>query len=319
MSPKPHTQKAAQALVRLMELVERLRAPDGCPWDRRQNPRSVAPYILEEAYEAVEAVEQGQAREVCAELGDLVFQVAFMAQLFAEQELFDLSRVLESVTEKMIRRHPHVFAREKAASAEEVKGLWGRIKSRERRQNHQGLLDSLPRAAPALVRAHRLGQRVARVGFDWTGADQVWDKVQEELEELRGADSPRQQERELGDLLFTLAQWARHQGLGAESALRRANARFQRRFQAMENLARSRGLELERMDPAEMDRLWEEIKSRQANEPPTPSLTDSSYQKKNTRAGFPEKGGGSYRDNMIPGNSTANDQAPEKTPPRKQG
>ena len=268
MSPDNHQPETARALVGLMELVQRLRAPDGCPWDRRQTPRSVAPYILEEAYEAVEAVETGRPPEVCAELGDLLFQVVFMAQLFAEQGHFDLARVMTQVTQKMIRRHPHVFEQEKAENAEEVKGLWGRIKSQERRQNHQGLLDSLPRAAPALVRAHRLGQRVARVGFDWRGPDQVWDKVHEELDELARAQDPEQQEQELGDLLFTLAQWARHQGLGAEAALRRANARFQKRFQELENLARSRGLDLEQMDLEQMDQLWEEIKARETERGP---------------------------------------------------
>ncbi len=268
MNPKTDPPNTAQALAGLMELVERLRAPDGCPWDRRQTPLSVAPYILEEAYEAVEAVESGQAEEVCAELGDLLFQVVFMAQLFAEQDQFDLDQVMTQVTEKMTRRHPHVFAREKAASPEEVKGLWGRIKTQERRENQQGLLDSLPKAAPALVRAHRLGQRVARVGFDWPGADQVWEKIHEELDELNRAASAQERERELGDLLFTLAQWARHQGLGAEAALRRANARFQNRFQALEDLARSRGLDLEEMDLAEMDRLWDEIKARETEPEP---------------------------------------------------
>lgn len=260
---KATQERAGRALVRLMELVARLRAPDGCPWDRRQSLESVAPYLLEEAFEAVEAVESGDPQEACGELGDVAFQVVFLAHLYAETGAFDLAQALERVEAKMIRRHPHVFGAEKVASAEEVKGLWGRIKAAERKDRPQGLLDSVPRAAPALVRAHRLGQRAARVEFDWPDAEAVWQKVREELAELEAATTHQEQEQELGDLLFALAQWARHRGIGAEAALRRANARFQRRFQAMEELAARQGRSLEELDLAEMDRLWEKVKARQ--------------------------------------------------------
>lgn len=256
---------AARALAGLMELVRRLRAPDGCPWDREQTTHSVAPYILEEAYEAVEAVESGDAQEAMAELGDLLFQVVFMANLYAETGQFDLTQVIERVTEKMTRRHPHVFGEVKVNSAQEVKGLWGEIKSAEREGQEAGLLDSVPLASPALIRAHRLGQRAARVGFDWPDADGVLQKIQEETGELMDAAGPVEAEAELGDLIFSWVQWARHNGLGSEQALRGANNRFTSRFQAMETLAKSRNQSLADLDMAQMDELWEEIKQAQSS------------------------------------------------------
>jgi len=252
--------RAAQALAGLLDLVKRLRAPDGCPWDREQTTRSVAPYLLEEAYEAVEAVESGCADEALGELGDLLFQVVFMANLYAEAGQFDLGQVIEQVTAKMIRRHPHVFGETKVKDAKEVKGLWGKLKAAERKGREDGLLDSVPLASPSLIRAHRLGQRAARVGFDWPGAEEVWQKAQEETRELIQAAGQEEAESELGDLLFTWVQWARHQGLGAEQALRGANNRFTRRFQAMEALAASRNLSLADLNLQQMDALWEEVK-----------------------------------------------------------
>jgi MazG family protein len=253
-------ERSTQALIALMDLVRRLRAPDGCPWDREQTTHSVAPYILEEGYEAVEAIESGDAHEAMGELGDLLFQIVFMVNLYAEKGLFDLADVIERVTEKMTRRHPHVFGDLKVTSAQVVKGLWGEIKSAEREGKEDGLLDNVPVATPSLVRAHRLGQRAARVDFDWPDADEVWQKTQEETQELLKAESHEEAKAELGDLLFTWVQWARHKGLGAEQALRGANNRFTRRFKAMEKLAKSRKLRLEEMDMTQMDALWEEVK-----------------------------------------------------------
>ncbi len=282
MSQDKGDQRAGEALGRLLELVRRLRAPDGCPWDREQTTQSVAPYILEEAYEAVEAVESGDAAEALAELGDLLFQVVFMTNLFAEAGHFDLAQVIDQVVDKMTRRHPHVFGEMKVQSAEEVRGLWGRVKAQERQAREgagktggEGLLDSVPQASPALVRAQRLGQRAARVGFDWADAGQVWQKVQEETRELAEAPDQDSARRELGDLLFTWAQWARHRGLGAEQALRQANTRFQQRFGALEALARQRGLNLEDLDLDQMDALWEEVKAAEQGPPQAPQGKDS--------------------------------------------
>jgi MazG family protein len=259
------------ALERLGELVRRLRAPDGCPWDRRQTPASAAPYILEEAYEAVEAVESGDAAQARGELGDLIFQAVFMANLYEEAGHFTLAEVLEEVRAKMTRRHPHVFGEARAADAAEVKGLWGTIKAEERRAKAEGLLDSVPAAAPALVRAQRLGQRAARVGFDWPDAEAVREKIAEEEAELAEAAGPEGLERELGDVLFAWTQWARHRGLGAEQALRGANARFRRRFRHMEALARERGQDLAGLDPAGLEAMWQEAKAAENGDDPASS------------------------------------------------
>lgn len=271
MTQRDDGERSARALADLMNLVRRLRAPDGCPWDREQTTRSVAPYILEEAYEAVEAVESGDVQEAMGELGDLLFQVVFMANLYAEAGQFDLAQMIQLVTEKMTRRHPHVFGERKVESAQEVKGLWGEIKSAERKGKETGLLDTVPKAAPSLVRAHRLGQRAARVDFDWSDSEEVWQKAQEETRELLKAESNEEAEAELGDLLFTWVQWARHRGLGAEQALRGANNRFVRRFKAMEELAGERNLRLEEMDLSQMDALWEEVKRAERAAPAIPS------------------------------------------------
>ena len=257
----PKNQKnASDELVRLMELVAHLRGKDGCPWDRKQTPESAASYILEEAYEAVDAIESGDQQEIMGELGDVLFQVLFQAQMFAEKEAFSLTETIKTVREKMIRRHPHVFGKDQVENSDQVRELWGKIKDRERSQNGQGLLDSVPKGAPALKRASRLGQRAARVGFDWSTQQDVWEKVNEEIAELKEARTPEETTAELGDLLFSLAQWARHQDIDPEAALRGANQRFQKRFTGMESLAQKRGLDLSNMDIREMDRLWEEVK-----------------------------------------------------------
>jgi ATP diphosphatase len=270
MTPVDDHGRAAQALAALLNLVKRLRAPDGCPWDREQTTHSVAPYLLEEAYEAVEAIEAGDVEEALNELGDLLFQVVFMTNLYAEAGGFDLAQVIERVTAKMIRRHPHVFGDMKVENAQEVKGLWGQVKAAERQGRETGLLDSVPLASPSLIRAHRLGQRAARVGFDWPDADGIWQKAQEETRELMQAQDPEETENELGDLLFTWAQWARHKGLGAEQALRGANQRFTRRFQAMEALAAEKNLNLAKMNLNQLDSLWEQVKAAETKQHGSP-------------------------------------------------
>lgn len=260
--PLPNSRsEAADALVRLMDLVTRLRAPDGCPWDREQTLESVANYLLEEAHEAAEALQDGDRDGAAGELGDVAFHVVFLAEQLAQAGGADLAAILAGVEAKMVRRHPHVFGGARLADAEAVLAQWGRIKADERGDGPGGLLDSLPKALPALMRAQRLGQRAARVGFDWPEAAAVWDKVAEETEELRSAASPEEELAELGDLLFTLVQWARLRGHSADQALRAANRRFHHRFAAMERLAATRGENLESLDAAGLDLLWEEAKS----------------------------------------------------------
>jgi MazG family protein len=261
MTPRNPRAFAGQALERLMDLVSRLRAPDGCPWDRQQSAVTVAAYLLEEAYEAVEAVEGGDPGQARGELGDLAFHLVFLAELYAEAGHFGLGDVLQEVEAKMIRRHPHVFGQKPLADAEAVRQQWGRIKDQERGQQAGGLLQSLPRAIPALARSQRLGQRAARVAFDWPDAQAVWPKVAEELSELAAAQDDQAAQEELGDLLFSLAQWARHRGFNAEAALRGANQRFENRFQAMEALAAQGGQGLGDLGPQEQDDLWNQAKS----------------------------------------------------------
>ncbi|MCA1905475.1 MAG: nucleoside triphosphate pyrophosphohydrolase [Desulfarculus sp.] len=266
MPPENPRQPAAAALVRLMDLVSRLRAPDGCPWDRKQTLESVANYLLEEAHEAAEALQAGDQVGAAEELGDLTFHVVFLAEQLAQAGGADLAAILAGVEAKMIRRHPHVFGGERLADAEAVLAQWGRIKAQERGASAGGLLDSLPKALPALMRAQRLGQRAARVGFDWPEAAAVWDKVAEEMEELRAAATPEEELAELGDLLFALVQWARLRGHSADQALRAANRRFHHRFAVMERLAAARGTSLERLDAAELDALWEKAKAGEADQ-----------------------------------------------------
>lgn len=269
MTQQNQREQAGQALGRLMELVSRLRAPDGCPWDRQQNLASVAVYLLEECHEAAEALEEGQppakARE---ELGDLLFQVVFLAELFSDAGHFGLAEIMDEVVAKMVRRHPHVFGGQPLADAQAVLAQWGQIKSQEREAKAGGLLDSLPLALPSLSRAQRLGQRAARVGFDWGQAQEVWPKVEEELAELKAAGDDQAAQEELGDVFFALAQWARHRGLDAEAALRGANRRFLRRFQLMEGLAAQGGQSLDKLDLEALEALWQRAKERLAQGSP---------------------------------------------------
>lgn len=265
MSQKPGGEGLGRALEALAELAARLRAPDGCPWDRQQTPASAAAYLLEEAYEATEAVESGSPEDVRGELGDLLFQVVFQAQLHAEAGHFDLAQVIDEVRVKMVRRHPHVFGEDKARDAAEVKERWSQIKRQEREGSAQGLLDSVPKGAPALLRAQRLGARAAKAGFDWQDPAGVWEKIAEETAELAAAADPEEEARELGDVLFSWVQWARHQGLGAEAALREANRRFTRRFETMEALAARQGIGLDEMEAQEKEELWDAAKAQEAS------------------------------------------------------
>ena len=211
---------AARAMGRVLDLIIDLRAPDGCPWDREQTPKSAARYLIEEAFEAVDAIESSDLEEACSELGDVIFQAAFIAQIYADQGDFSLADALDTVHAKMVRRHPHVFGESKVADSEAVLEQWDRIKRRESKPEGQGLLDSVPKAAPALVRAQRLGHKASRVGFDWQRADQVWDKILEEMQELKQAENPEQAQAELGDVLFAWTQWARHRGLDLGNRLK---------------------------------------------------------------------------------------------------
>jgi ATP diphosphatase len=263
--------KAAQdALARLLDIMRRLRDPQsGCPWDRAQDFASIAPYTIEEAYEVAEAIghatARGEPRALESELGDLLFQVVFHSQMGAERKWFDFASVANAISDKLTERHPHVFADAHMGTAAELNRAWEEHKARERAATsgaaHSELAD-VPLALPALARAAKLGKRAGRVGFDWPDAQGVREKIDEELREVVAVapgDGAKRAE-EIGDLLFATANWARHLGVDPEEALRQANAKFEKRFRAMEKLAAERGLELKKLDAAAWDALWNEVK-----------------------------------------------------------
>lgn len=253
----------------LLDLVERLRAPDGCPWDREQGLGEVRAYLLEEAHELAAAIDGGDWREIAGELGDLLFQAAFIGRLAAEAGAFDLAEAIDGVRRKMVARHPHVFGDEELADAAAVRAAWERRKLQEE-PARASLLAGVPASLPALLGAYRLTQKAAGIGFDWPGAEAVLAKVEEEIGELRralaagtagaaGAPPPAVRE-EVGDLLFTVANLARKLELDPEAALAAANRKFRRRFEHVERGVAARGQRLGEATLAEMDALWDEAK-----------------------------------------------------------
>ena len=239
--------ESSDALARLLQIMRRLRDPaGGCPWDREQTFASIAPYTIEEAYEVAEAIARGEPAALEAELGDLLFQVVFHAQLGSERQWFDFASIADSIARKLTERHPHVFADARIESAADQNRAWEEHKARERaaRGEAAGELADVPLALPALARAAKLGKRAGRVGFDWPDASGVRAKIDEELRETEEASGAARAE-EIGDLLFATANWSRHLGVDPEEALRLANAKFERRFRAMEHLAWEGGLPLE--------------------------------------------------------------------------
>jgi ATP diphosphatase len=252
-------------MAELLAIMARLRAPDGCPWDRQQTFASIAPYTVEEAYEVADAIERGDLNSLKDELGDLLFQVVFHAQMASEAQRFDFEAVVAAICDKLTRRHPHVFGDGGPSSIAEQSSAWEDIKAQERGAAHVSALHGVPNAMPALLRAYKLSKRAARVGFDFEHAGQCADKVDEELAEVRAASrsshgaSPEIFE-EIGDLLFAAANLARKLDIDAEAALRAANAKFERRFRSMESLAAQRGQVFSELDLAAQEGLWQAVK-----------------------------------------------------------
>jgi MazG family protein len=246
--------------------MARLRAPGGCPWDREQTFDSIKPYLLEETYEVLEAIDARDWPELAGELGDLLLQSVFFSQMAAEQNLFLIADALDAINEKLVRRHPHVFGDQSAGTADDVRRIWGDVKAGEKKQKGEsaaGLLNSVPRALPALVEAQQITTRAAHVGFDWENAEQVLAKLHEELAEFDAARRGALQEElegELGDMLFVLVNLARFVKVDPEQALRKTNAKFRRRFGYIERKLGERGRSPEEATLAEMDALWEEAK-----------------------------------------------------------
>ena len=243
----------------LVDIISRLRAPDGCAWDRKQTHTSLREHLLEECYEVLETLDEGDSGKLCGELGDLLLQIVLHAQIAAEAGEFEVSDVIEGINAKLIHRHPHVFGSKKVKDAEEVAVNWEVLKQEEGKAD-ASMLASVPRQMPALGYSLEIQKRVARVGFDWANIDGVIDKLVEEVEELKQADSQEQRMWEFGDLLFTLVNIARRLGVDSEAALREANRRFRRRFSHMEEVCRQRGLKFGELSFEEQNALWEEAK-----------------------------------------------------------
>lgn len=253
---------------RLVQIMERLRAPGGCPWDREQTHQSLKPYMIEEAHEALEAIDHGDDRAICEELGDVALQVVFHAQLAREDSRFTIDDVMEAICAKLIRRHPHVFGDIQADTPAEVLKNWEQIKKAEKAdqgQTPKSAIEGVSRSLPALHRSHRLQEKAARVGFDWQAAHEAFPKIEEELEELRQAiahEDASKVSEEMGDLLFSLVNYSRLSGFQAEELLHKAVDKFDARFRAMEHEIQQSGRDLREMTLEEMDAVWEQCKRR---------------------------------------------------------
>jgi nucleoside triphosphate diphosphatase len=271
MSEHDTATAAAEQFARLVKIMATLRGPDGCPWDREQSIDSLKPFVLEETYEVLEAIDRHDHRSLREELGDFLFEAVFLAQLEAEAGHFTIAESIEHVADKLVRRHPHVFRRDTGTtvkSADEVKVRWEEIKSQERAadpdtRSSATLLSGIAPTLPALLRAYHIGTRAASVGFDWLRAGDVLDKIEEEIAELRNAmaDADRAEE-EMGDLLFAIANLSRKLGIEPETALRKANDKFTRRFTAMERFVAQTGRTMPEMTLEELEAEWRRVKAR---------------------------------------------------------
>ena len=248
----------------VLQLLERLRGPNGCPWDRKQTHRSMTEMLLEECYELIEAIEGNNIEGMIGELGDVLFHVAFQARIAEEAEEFTHGQVFEALISKLVRRHPHVFGDVQADDAEQVVVNWDAIKRDEKAGSDESILDGLPRSMPFLAYAQSVQGRAARAGFDWDDISGVLDKVVEELGEINEAQSDEQREHELGDLLFSIVNASRWRDIDAESALRHANGRFYGRYTTMERFSRERGLSFAELPLDEKEALWQEAKALEA-------------------------------------------------------
>lgn len=258
------------SFAELVAVMAQLRGEGGCPWDREQTHASLKPYLVEEVYEALEAIDGGDDAELRRELGDVLLQVVFHAQIASEEGRFSIEEVCRAIVDKLIRRHPHVFGQTQVDGAEEVLANWERIKQAEREEEDKpdSALEGVPRQLPALLRAQRIQHKAARVGFDWQDLAGPLAKVEEEFGELRRASQQgaRQElEGEFGDLLFALVNTSRFLEIDAEDALRRAVDKFERRFRAVEAAFRAQGKPLQESTLAEMDQVWEQVKAQEVS------------------------------------------------------
>jgi XTP/dITP diphosphohydrolase/tetrapyrrole methylase family protein/MazG family protein/ATP diphosphatase len=282
--PENSKEKKNAEFQRLQDIMERLRAPGGCPWDREQTLETLRPYIIEEAYELVEAIEKQEEKGIVEECGDLILQVFFIAQIAREAGAFDIADILQKVSEKLERRHPHVFGELRVDSSQEVTRNWERIKAEERaaqenfsEEEPASMLSGIPRSMPSLLRSFEMQRRAAKVGFDWPRGDlaPVLGKVREEIREIEqvlahAPENAEELENEMGDLLFAVVNLGRHLGVNSELALQKGCAKFLRRFAAVEREVRRSSRAWESYSLEELDRFWEEAKRREES-PKSPS------------------------------------------------
>jgi MazG family protein len=283
--------RAAKALEKLVRVTDALRSPSGCPWDREQSHQTLRPHLIEETYEALDALDSGDFDALVEELGDVLFQIVFHAQIAAEAGRFELADSVDAITAKLIRRHPHVFTprgrrlpagdarRKRIGTPAAVKQQWERIKAGERSAagTKKRVLKGIPRSLPALLRAYEIGRRVAAVGFDWSNASGVMDKIDEETRELRSAleENPGRAAEELGDLLFSIANLARKLGIEPESALREGNEKFSDRFNAVEDALERQNRSVHDASTAELEEAWQSVKHTATSHPPSSSPSRS--------------------------------------------
>ncbi len=261
---------AAAGFARLIEIMDRLRSPGGCPWDREQTFDTIKPYLLEETYEVMDSIDARDWDGLADELGDLLLQVVFFSQMAKEAGYFDVTDAIEAINSKLVRRHPHVFADGEAKTADDVKRKWDEIKAGEKvsRPKPKGLLAGVPRSLPALMEARQIASRAAGAGFDWNNVDEVLHKLREELTELEGArqsGSPKALQDEIGDLLFVIVNIARFLKVDPEQALRGTNSKFRRRFGHVEQGLEAQGKAPRQATIEEMERLWQEAKGQETD------------------------------------------------------
>jgi tetrapyrrole methylase family protein/MazG family protein len=248
-----------QEFDRLKSIIDTLRGPEGCPWDKKQTHQSLKPYLIEESYEVLESLDNGNPEKLCEELGDLLLQIMLHARIADENDQFTITDVLRSISDKLVHRHPHVFGNKSVNNADEVAQKWESLKQQERDEG-ESLLSSVPANIPALAYSQLIQRKAAGVGFDWKQTEDILDKVTEEVTELTEATNDRERELEYGDVLFVLVNLARWLDIDAETALRNANKRFFKRFACMEDLCRNKGITFSELSFNEQNALWDEAK-----------------------------------------------------------
>ena len=261
---EPSNEPGEKPIERLLELMRTLRSEKGCPWDREQTLQSLKPFLLEECYEAMDALESGDRARLCDELGDVLLQIVFQSQLTREEGSFSFDDVATAISDKLVRRHPHVFGEVRVSGSAEVTRNWEAIKKGEKGDPRKSAVDGVPRSAPALHKAQQIQKRAARVGFDWDTVHQVVDKVEEEVGEVKEAmasGDPQKVKEEIGDLLFAAVNLSRFLGHSAEEALEETIAKFTRRFQGIEQRLHAQGRKMTECKLPELDAIWNEIKA----------------------------------------------------------